>query len=110
LRPNPETNAYRASFTYVVQGHALRGSAYPPVTVLFRRKAAWYEQDGHTQRVVVQGGIASLKGSILHDDRKSLRRWIEAQDAYMGLEAAKLARLPWQKLAWRDRLRKLKIV
>jgi glycosyltransferase involved in cell wall biosynthesis len=109
LVPSPDTAGYRAGFQYVIQGHPLRGSAYPPVTILYRRTAAQYLQDGHTQRVVVRGRVESLMGSVLHDDRKSLGHWFEAQRRYMKLEAEKLAGAEWGQLAWKDRLRKLKV-
>jgi len=37
LKDDGATDAYRASFRYLVDGTPLRGSLYPPVTVLFRR-------------------------------------------------------------------------
>ena len=35
LRPEPGIAGYRARFVYCVNGRRLRGSAYPPVTVLY---------------------------------------------------------------------------
>jgi glycosyltransferase involved in cell wall biosynthesis len=110
LKPRPEIGGYRASFRYLIHGRPLRGSAYPPVTILYRRAGAHYVQDGHTQRVSVQGRVESLKGPVLHDDRKSLGRWIESQRRYMKLEAEKLNGLEWEQLGWKDRLRKLKVI
>lgn len=109
LKPAASTRGYLARFTYCVNGHPLRGSAYPPVTVLYRREGASYRQDGHTQRVHVSGDVLSLSGRILHDDRKSLDRWLRSQARYMKLEAEKLARSGWAALGWADRLRKLRI-
>src|ERR1041385_5428362 len=51
LQPDPRTTGYRASFIYCINGKRLRSGIYPPVTVLYRREAASYIQDGHTQRV-----------------------------------------------------------
>ena len=47
---------------------------------------------------------------MLHDDRKSLDRWFEAQRRYTLLEAEKLVTTSWRFLGWADRLRRLKIV
>jgi glycosyltransferase involved in cell wall biosynthesis len=110
LSPNPQTAGYRCRFTYCVHGRALRGSLYPPVTVLFRRGQAFYRQDGHAHRVVLDGATAQLRARIHHDDRKSLNHWLVTQDAYMILEAEKLARTAWVNLSWPDRLRKLLVV
>jgi glycosyltransferase involved in cell wall biosynthesis len=91
LTPNEDTAGYRCRFKYVIFGRILRCGFYPPVTALFRRGRAHFVQDGHTQRVVVAGGQASLTTPILHDDRKSLDRWILSQCQYASLEARKLA-------------------
>jgi hypothetical protein len=82
----------------------LRGAAYPPVTVLYKRARARYEQDGHTQRVVVDGPVRTLGAPLLHDDRKSVTRWLAAQARYMKLEAEKLATS--RGLGAADRLRR----
>ena len=105
LRPDAATVGFRCGFTYCVLGKPLRGSLYPPVTVLFRRERARYLQDGHTQRVTVDGAVLSLRSRILHDDRKPLSDWLRSQDRYTVLEAAKLVTLGWRRLGWKDRLR-----
>jgi len=51
-----------------------------------------------------------LKSPILHDDRKPLRPWIEAQQKYTDLEARKLRASDPRKLSLPDRLRMLRIV
>src|SRR4029078_10355086 len=90
LVPDPQTAGYRANFVYCVKGRKLRSGIYPPVTVLYRSEAASYVQDGHTQRVALDGEIATLSAPMLHDDRKSLRRWFKSQARYTELEANKL--------------------
>jgi len=109
LKPEPGTRGYRARFVYCVNGKPLRGSAYPPVTVLYRRAGAGYIQDGHTQRVEVDGEVRDLQSPIRHDDRKPLAHWVRAQSRYMKLEAEKLDRADFSQLGWADRLRKLRL-
>lgn len=110
LRPEEHINGYRASFLYCVNGRPLRSGVYPPVTVLYRRAAASYTQDGHTHRVIVEGQITNLRSSILHDDRKPLSRWFQAQQKYTRLEAQKLLNANLCGLSRTDRLRRLRIV
>ena len=86
LQPPTGVNGYQASFIYCVHGKPLRGSAYPPVTVLYRHKRATYQQDGHTQRVLIDGDVRELHSPILHDDRKPLTHWLKSQNRYMRLE------------------------
>lgn len=110
LLPDQGIAGYRASFRYCVYGKILHGSAYPPVTVLFRRAGACYVQDGHTQRVSFEGGEGRLVHAIIHDDRKPLRHWIASQERYMRLEVVKLRSASWKALGWADRLRRLRVV
>lgn len=110
LELTPGIDAYRASFQYCILGRPLSGTLYPPVTVLYRREKANYFQDGHTQRVQIDGGVSSLKALIMHDDRKPLSSWLQAQDRYMRLEADLLDNKKWSELRFADKIRKLIIV
>ena len=110
LTPADDVNGFRASFTYCVHGRPLQGGVYPPVVVLYRRARARYAQDGHAQRVQVEGRIAPLTAPILHDDRKPLAHWFWSQARYMKLEADKLLSAPSASLSVVDRVRKLLIV
>ena len=110
LAPDPQTAGYRAAFKYCVEGKPLRGAAYPPVVVLFRRAGARYLQDGHTQRVQVQGRVLQLSSPIFHDDRKSLAHWLSGQERNMRLEAAKLHSARFWKLGFADRLRRYIVI
>lgn len=110
LEPTAEIQGYRARFVYCVYGQPLSGSAYPPVTVLYRRAGAAYVQDGHTQRISVAGEVRNLMSPMLHDDRKPLAHWVQAQNRYMKLEAEKLWLADLKLLGWADRLRRMRVV
>jgi glycosyltransferase involved in cell wall biosynthesis len=107
LRPGAEVAGYRARFVYCVDGVALRGSLYPPVTVLFRPDRARYAQDGHTQRLQTTGEVVALQAPIRHDDRKPFAHWLRSQRRYARLEAAKLRASRLAELSWPDRVRRL---
>lgn len=106
--PGPGVDGFRARFRYCVEGRPLRGSLYPPVTVLYRREGAAYEQEGHAQRVRVAGAVRWLEGTILHDDRKPLARFLASQARYMREEAALVRAQPFGALRWSGRVRKLR--
>jgi hypothetical protein len=110
LAPGAETDGYRASFIYCVNGVPLRGAAYPPVTVLLRRARSRVEQDGHAHRARVPGVVIPLAAPIFHDDRKSLAHWLGSQSRYMHIEAEKLRATPAASLSWPDRLRRLLVI
>ena len=98
---------YFASFRWCVQGRPLRSSIYPPRGVLFARAGALYEQDGHTQRLSLEGRrMVSVSPLIFHDDRKPLPRWLKSQQIYAALEAEKLETVPACHLGFADRLRR----
>jgi glycosyltransferase involved in cell wall biosynthesis len=110
LTPETGVDGFRAGFRYCVGGRPLRGSLYPPVTVLFRRARARYAQDGHAQRVLLPGEVRNLRGVILHDDRKPFRRFFASQEKYMRQEAELIASRRFAELRWPDRVRKLRVV
>lgn len=87
LEPGPELNAYWTSFDYAIFGKVLRSGIYPPVQTLYRPAMAQYVQDGHTQRLVVEGASGKLSARLIHDDRKPLDRWVRSQLGYASLEA-----------------------
>lgn len=105
LTPSDDVQGFEIGFEYVIGGRPLRGSLYPPRTSLYRRKSAHYQQDGHTQRVVVDGLVLALEHRMQHDDRKPYRRWLASQRKYASQEAQKLTGVHWQTLSWPDRLR-----
>lgn len=109
LQPDAGTAGYWASFEYCVDGRPLRGAVYPPVAVLYRRTRGRYEQDGHTQRIRLDGTAGTLTAPIRHDDRKPLIRWLASQSRYMELEAEKLSR-PGGATGLADRMRKLIVI
>lgn len=84
-----DIKGYEARFKYAIYGKALRGTLYPKRKVLYRRTEALYQDDGHSHKVQIEGEIGQLPGYIHHDDRKSLSRWLWAQDRYAQQELIK---------------------
>jgi glycosyltransferase involved in cell wall biosynthesis len=105
LTPLDSVDGYRARFVYRIYGRPLSGSLYPPRTVLYRKEKASYQQEGHTQRVVLEGQISRLNGVIYHDDRKPLARWMTSQQRYARDEAEYLLDAPLGALRRTDRIR-----
>jgi Glycosyl transferase family 2 len=86
LDPNAPVSAYRIAFDYMVYGRCLRGTLYPPNTVLFRKGRATPFDRGHTEAWAIDGRVVKLKGRILHDDRKPMADWLSAQGRYIARE------------------------
>jgi hypothetical protein len=105
LSPPDDVAGYRARFVYRIHGRPLRGTLYPPRTVLYRRDRASYRNEGHGHRVAIDGAVGDLAGVIYHDDRKPLARWVASQQRYARAEADYLLATPRAALSRPDRLR-----
>jgi glycosyltransferase involved in cell wall biosynthesis len=103
-------DGYFVKFKYCVFGKPLSGTLLPPREVLFRREKAVYVDDGHAHRLQVNGESRMLNSYIYHDDRKSLSRWLWAQDRYMTIEVQKFLKTPVKELSFGDRIRCKKIL
>jgi glycosyltransferase involved in cell wall biosynthesis len=109
LDPDESIAGYSVAFKYCIDGQPLRGAAYPPVSVLYRRARGRYQQDGHTQRIHLEGDVRRLDAPVMHDDRKSLTHWLASQARYMSLEADKLSD-PAARIGFADQLRRLIVI
>ena len=107
LEPVASTQGFEAGFVYCLAGRRLRGALYPPRIVLSRVASSRFRQDGHTQRLEVEGVVERLAAPILHDDRKPRLRWLSGQAKYSVSEAEKLLSTPSGTLSTTDRIRKL---
>lgn len=103
-------DGYYAAFKFCIFGKPLRADNTTPRQVLYRVAKGQYIDDGHQHKVVVDGKQADFKSSILHDDRKSLSRWLKSQDKYLTIEAKKLLDTSPKDLDGRDKLRKKIII
>jgi len=105
LQPGVGDSGYKATFVYRIHGHPLRGTLYPPRTVLYRVEGARYENEGHGHRIRLQGRVVALEARIYHDDRKPLSRWLGSQLKYAAREANHLLEAPRDRLGRADRIR-----
>jgi glycosyltransferase involved in cell wall biosynthesis len=90
LPPASDVSAYEIAFDYAIFGRPLRGSLYPPKTVLLRRGRFAVLDRGHTEGWRVEGRVERLAGRIVHDDRKSSTRFVASQIGYMSREVERL--------------------
>ena len=104
-----DKTAYETNFKFLVFGKPLLKDNTTPRPVLFKRSLCRYFDDGHTQRLQIDGSVGMYKSEILHDDRKSLSRWLSNQDGYAIKEANKLIISPSAGLPLSSKIRKTKI-
>ncbi|MBV9963220.1 MAG: glycosyltransferase family 2 protein [Parafilimonas sp.] len=101
--------AYRAFFEFCLFGKPLRSNNTTPRPVLFKKANCIYYDDGHTQRLQINGQLATYKNKIWHDDRKPLLRWLINQSFYSIKESEMLLNAPPDILSFPSKLRKTKI-
>ena len=106
LVPDPATAAYRDRL------HLLhRRQAAARLALSRAARAVPSRPRGASSRTAIPRSCASTarlyrsQSRLLHDDRKSLERWLQSQSRYQAAEAEKLATRPWSELSWPDRLR-----
>lgn len=102
--------AYNTNFKFLVFGEPLLKDNTTPRPVLFRTALCAYFDDGHTQRLLINGETGLYKSVILHDDRKSLSRWLSNQDGYAIKECKKLIASDSQGMPVSAKIRKTKIL
>jgi glycosyltransferase involved in cell wall biosynthesis len=105
-----DKSAYETKFSFLVFGKPLLKDNTTPRPVLFKRADCRYFDDGHTQRLKIDGPTGMYKSFILHDDRKSLSRWLSNQDGYAIKEAKKLLAVSNEPLPMSGKIRKTKIL
>ena len=101
------TMGYEASFIYCIYGRELRASLYPPRVLVHRLDRSTHYNEGHTQRLRIDGPVLPIRARVLHDDHKPLARWLTSQQAYARREADFLLSLPPGAATLRQRLRLL---
>ncbi|WP_121809997.1 glycosyltransferase family 2 protein [Mucilaginibacter kameinonensis] len=106
---NPQNEAYETTFRFLVFGKKLSGDNTTPRPVLFDINKCIYYDDGHTQRLKINGSTGMYKSYILHDDRKSLSRWLSNQDGYAIKESKKLVNESTSGMPLSGRIRKTKV-
>lgn len=87
---DPHHVAYYTRFKFVVFEKPLLRDNTTPRPVLFKKEYCSYFDDGHTQRLKINGNVGSFKSYVLHDDRKPLTRWLTNLDAYSIKECRKM--------------------
>lgn len=101
--------AYATSFKFMVFGKPLLKDNTTARPVLFRKEAGSYFDDGHAHRLLLKGEQGDYKSIILHDDRKSLTRWLNNQNGYSIKECHKLMHPGEGGLPLSGKIRKTKI-
>ncbi len=97
--------AYEARFRYCIYGKVVRSAILPSRILFYNRKRCHYAQDGHAQKLLVQGAVGKIHQFIYHDDRKNLERWLWSQNIYSTQELEKLNNTQ-TRICNIDRLRK----
>lgn len=107
---NSNTAAFEAKFNFLVFGKPLRSNNTTPRPVLFQKELCKYYDDGHTQRLRINGNTEMFSNKMDHDDRKPLSRWLSNQASYSIKECTMLTSTPAGELSILSKIRKTKVV
>ncbi len=110
IEQNKSEVAYFCRFHFLVFGKRLLNDNTTPRAVLFKKQFCTYYNDGHAHRLQIDGGNGNFKNRILHDDRKSLSRWLNSQSKYSIQESDKLLSTPKGELSFLSKIRKTKVL
>ena len=75
---------------YRYYGRSLAGSICPPQIRIVRRGAVTVTQLNHGHKFQIAGPVYRFRNRLIHDDRKSLERWVESQLGYQKENEAEL--------------------
>jgi glycosyltransferase involved in cell wall biosynthesis len=95
-------------FEYRYYGRSLLGSLYPAQLRLFTKDQVRVTQTDHTQVFSVDGLVHRFQHPLVHDDRKSLERWVKSQLEYQRQNETELSNGGRKRM--RDYLRKLGVM
>lgn len=93
LITGPAENGFYLKFRFIWMGRWIRRGYYPTwILRLFRRSKGRCEDRTVNEHLVVDGMCGKLQHEFIHEDRKSLSRWIAKHNAYATREAEELFR------------------
>jgi glycosyltransferase involved in cell wall biosynthesis len=95
-------------FEFRYYGRSLLGSLYPPQLRLFAKDRVQVVQTDHTQVFLVDAEVHRFRHALIHDDRKSLDRWMRSQLEYQRRNEQELSN--GGRGRTRDYLRKLGVM
>jgi len=88
LKTSPQENGFYIKRRFIFMGRWLKyGGLYPKVLRLFRHKFAEYIPAGDVEYAKVKGKVGLLKHDMIHEDKKSISKWIEKHNKISGRAA-----------------------
>jgi glycosyltransferase involved in cell wall biosynthesis len=95
LARSPRENGFLVKYRMIWMGRWIRRGYYPTWLLrLFRRGKARCERRSVNEHLILEGEAGRLENDLMHEDRKSLSRWIQKHDVYAEREATELFKEP----------------
>lgn len=95
IASSPRENGFQVKYRMIWMGRWIRRGYYPTWLLrLFRRGKARCEARSVNEHLILEGEAGRLSNDLIHEDRKSLSRWVQKHDAYAEREAAELFKEP----------------
>jgi glycosyltransferase involved in cell wall biosynthesis len=88
LRGSPRSNGFYIRRRFIFMGRWLKhGDCYPKVLRFFKREFVSYVEFGDSEYAIVKGNVGLLGHDMIHEDRKSISRWVESHNKKAEREA-----------------------
>ena len=79
INSNSKINGYNSNIFHFIHKTIIYEKIYPSKIVLFKRNSAEYQKIGHKENLKIRGKTKKLENFILHEDKKSFKRWFKSQ-------------------------------
>jgi glycosyltransferase involved in cell wall biosynthesis len=95
IASRPPQNGFQVKYRMIWMGRWIRRGYYPTWLLrMFRHGRARCEARSVNEHLILDGDAGRLENDFIHEDRKSLSRWIQKHDVYAEREAAELFKEP----------------
>ncbi len=100
-----------ADIYHCVFNSVIKEKLYPSKIILFKKNKAKYREVGHKEVLKINGRIKKFKNFILHEDKKSYRRWIDGQTKIAEFELNYILKdRNKNKIKFKDKIRLIPIL
>jgi glycosyltransferase involved in cell wall biosynthesis len=89
----------------VINNKIIRENIYPSKPLLVNKTRIFFKRDGHKEKPIIKGKIFKLHFPILHNDKKSQKRWMDTQIKWARYDAENILKTNFFELKLINQLR-----
>ena len=105
--PSQNVFGYNFKIYNKIYGKVLKENLYPSKILLFKSSKNLFKRFGHKEIIKKKGHVRDFKNYIIHEDKKSLKRWFKNQYFYSVKDSKKLFQIDFSKLTIQNKIRRI---